>query len=152
MKIKLFLAHAKKEQSFCTSLEHHLRELQKKEFYGGSIGSWSFASLPAKEWDDNTLDDLDNANIVLLLMSPDFLKDDSFQSAHLENLLIRHDERRAMALPLIVPAMQLGGDRPKPFTSHSERRRAAFRGWNGLEKRVRVIDGRLAGCDTVFFR
>lgn len=102
MKINIFIAYAQSEQAICEALEPHLHTLQQEGFYDGSLETWSKAAFPAQEWDSATLALLANAQMVLLLISPDFLKDQHFCQTILENLLEQHHEQKIMLLPIIT--------------------------------------------------
>ncbi|GJL67665.1 MAG: hypothetical protein NPIRA06_03000 [Nitrospirales bacterium] len=71
--MKVFYSYAHEEESLKDELAKHLAILER----GGLISSWHDRDITAgQEWKDQINDNLLTAQIILLLVSPDFLNSD----------------------------------------------------------------------------
>jgi TIR domain len=68
--IQIFCSYAHEDQDFFNDLEKHLKSLQWK----GSFTIWTDATIPpGSDREDEIKTHLDEAQIILLLISPDFI-------------------------------------------------------------------------------
>ena len=68
--IKVFLSYSHKDEELREQLENHLGSLKKE----GIINNWHFRKIaPGNEWKDKIDRNLENSNIILLLISSDFM-------------------------------------------------------------------------------
>lgn len=58
--------------------------------------------MPGKEWEFEINKSLDKANIILLLISPDFLASDYCDSIEVKQALMRHDAGACCVIPIIL--------------------------------------------------
>lgn len=97
--IEIFYSYAREDQSFLLDLQKHLKPLKREglitEFYDGEIHAGLEADQEIKEH-------LDSADIILLLLSPDFLHSDYIWNIELEQALKRHQQGTARVIPIYV--------------------------------------------------
>src|SRR5690242_12563517 len=68
--IKLFYCYAREDKSLCSELEKHLSWLKQRY----RLTTWHDSKiLPGEEWEQAIDTNLNNANLILLLISPDFM-------------------------------------------------------------------------------
>jgi len=95
--IEIFFSYSHKDQALREELESHLRPLQDR----GLINSWYDHAIPAGEdWESHIDERLASAQIVLLLISADFMS-----SRHCQIETARALERRKAGLAKVVPVM-----------------------------------------------
>lgn len=97
--IKLFYAYTGEDQNLRNQLEKHLTILQRQGFI--SVGASRDAlqeSVGEGEIDPN----LSTAQIILLLISPDFLASEYSYSTEIERALERHQAGEATVIPVIL--------------------------------------------------
>jgi hypothetical protein len=69
----------------------------------GVIEDWHDRKIaPGKEWRDAIDQNLDAADCVLLMVSPDFLASDYCYSIEMERTLEKHRQGRVLVIPVIV--------------------------------------------------
>jgi TPR repeat protein len=108
--LKVFISYSSKDDEFRSQLEAHLAVLRRQ----GMIDDWHFRKiLPGDEWEKEISEELDHANIVLLLVSADFLASDYCYDIEMRRALERHDSGTARVMPIIVRAVDW---RSAPFS------------------------------------
>jgi hypothetical protein len=97
--IEAFCSYASKDESFRQQLDVHLAPLTRDRL----IQVWNFRKLePGVEWDAEIRKRLASAELVLPLVSPDFIASPYSWSQELEYALKRHEEGRARIVPIII--------------------------------------------------
>jgi tetratricopeptide (TPR) repeat protein len=97
--LKLFYSYAREDEELRDELEKHLAVLKRD----GAISEWhDRALIPGQEWDEEIKAQLDRADIILLLISPDFLASDYIHRVELTRALERHEAREARVIPIIL--------------------------------------------------
>jgi internalin A len=97
--LNLFYSYSHKDDSLRGELETHLKLLQRN----GTIRGWSDLEIGAGEnWEDEIMKELERADIVLLLISSDFIASDFCYERELGRALERHKNGEAIAIPIIV--------------------------------------------------
>ncbi|MEY3219144.1 MAG: hypothetical protein RIT27_501 [Pseudomonadota bacterium] len=96
--VKVFYAYAHADELLQQTLEKHLSALQ----YQGIIEGWHDRKIEAGDYRENLVNDyLNKAQLILLLISPDFLaSDECYQMAI--RALERHAEDRAKVIPILL--------------------------------------------------
>src|SRR5260370_705919 len=80
-------------------LKKHLMPLQKS----GQITVWSDTNLNAGvEWEKELHQHLESADIVLLLISPDFMSSDYCYSTEMRRAIERHDQGSTRVIPVLL--------------------------------------------------
>jgi TIR domain len=99
MPYEVFISYAHEDSSFLSELENHLVNLKKQNF----ISTWNDKDIsPGTEWKKQIMDRLNRAQIILLLISADFMASDFCYSVEMERAMQRHDADEARVLPIIV--------------------------------------------------
>lgn len=97
--IKLFVSYSHKDEAHREGLEAHFSMLLRKE----KISVWNDRRiLPGADIDSEIDKNLRDADIVLLLVSPDFIKSDYCFSKEMALALDRHEEGRTIVIPIII--------------------------------------------------
>src|SRR5215472_6110261 len=97
--VKIFISYAHKDEALRDELEKHLSLLQRQGF----ITSWNDRQiLPGTEWAYAISEHLNTAQIILLLISSDFLASDYCYSIEMERALERHEAGEAYVVPVIL--------------------------------------------------
>ncbi|MEE9338568.1 MAG: toll/interleukin-1 receptor domain-containing protein [Methylococcaceae bacterium] len=95
--IKLFYSYSHKDEDLRDELETHLKLLQRQ----GVIDTWHDRKINAgKNWDDDINENLETADIILLLISADFLASDYCWDVEIERAMQRHKEKSAIVIPI----------------------------------------------------
>jgi tetratricopeptide (TPR) repeat protein len=101
--LKLFYSYAHEDEELRDELKKHLTLLHRE----GVISEWhDRAIVPGQEWDEEIKTQLDEADIILLLVSPDFLASDYIHRVELTRALERHDRGEAVVIPVILRQCQ----------------------------------------------
>jgi tetratricopeptide (TPR) repeat protein len=96
---KVFISYSHKDEALRDSLATHLSNLQ----WQGIISSWYDRQLVAgMEWDDKIKTELESADIILLLISPDFIASKYCRDVEIPIALQRHEARQAYVVPIIL--------------------------------------------------
>jgi hypothetical protein len=105
-KLKLFYSYSKEDEPFRAELEKHLSLLQRQ----GVIESWHPGQiLPGSEADQEISRRLQEADIILLLLSADFIAGASTYELQLSSAMQRHRQRQARVIPVLLRAADYTG-------------------------------------------
>lgn len=97
--IKLFYSYSHKDEVIREKLETHLSTLKN----AGYITEWYDRKiLPGEEWDKKINDKLDDSDIILLLISSDFLASDYCYGHEVKRAIELHNENKVLVLPIIL--------------------------------------------------
>lgn len=139
--IKIFYWYAHEDRALRDELEKHLSPLKRL----GRITEWYDRDIQAGvEWEREIGAQLASADIVLLLVSSDFMYSDYCYSVEMQRALERHRRREAYVIPILLrpvdwdetPISQLQmlpSDR-KPITQWSDRDEAFLAVEKGIRK------------------
>src|SRR5690242_18483104 len=98
MAVKLFFCYAHEDEPLLNNLKTHLRPLQRE----GLINIWYDRDISAgTEWEEEIDRHLNEANIILLLVSPDFMDSDYCYGTEMQRALERHERGEARVIPVI---------------------------------------------------
>lgn len=96
---KLFLSYSHQDEDLKNKLATHLAPLRRS----GKIAVWQDRQiLPGTEWDAAIKAELAEADIILLLVSPDFIASDYIWLHEIAEAMERHERREATVVPIIV--------------------------------------------------
>jgi outer membrane protein assembly factor BamB len=99
MSVKIFFCYAREDEAILNRFKTHLRPLERQ----GIIEIWYDREISAgSEWEDEIHQHLDMAQIIVLLVSPDFLNSEYCYGTELKRALERHERGEAQVIPLIV--------------------------------------------------
>ena len=97
--ISLFYSYSKKDKALREKLEAHLSLLQDQ----GVISGWHDRRIEAgTEWDGTISEHLEEAGIILLLVSADFLATRYIRDKEIARAMKRHEEGTARVIPVIL--------------------------------------------------
>jgi len=97
--LRLFYCYSHKDESLRNELETHLKLLQRL----GLIDSWSDRKIEAgADWKHSISENLINADVILLLVSADFIASDYCYEKEMQWSLNRHAAGKATVIPVIV--------------------------------------------------
>lgn len=96
---RLFFSYSHKDEALRDRLEVHLSALRRE----GAISTWHDRRITAGDALGQQIDEqLERADIILLLVSPDFLASDYCHDVEMQRALARHAEGSARVIPVIL--------------------------------------------------
>ena len=99
MPVKIFFCYAREDEAFLNQLQRHLSPLRRQGF----IDIWNDLDISAgTEWEQTIKKQLNTAQIILLLVSPDFIDSDYCYSVEMKLSLERHIAGEARVIPIIL--------------------------------------------------
>lgn len=103
MPLKMFLSYARKDQALKDELLAHLALMKRLKL----VDVWHDRDISAgSDREDAINGQLDQADIVLLLVSSDFMNSEYSWSKEIKRSLERHDRLEAIVVPVIVRPVQ----------------------------------------------
>jgi hypothetical protein len=97
--IKIFFCYAREDEALLNKLKAHLSPLQRQ----GLINVWHDRDISAgAEWEKEISKYLNAAQIIVLLVSPDFMNSDYCYGIEMNRALERHERDEALVIPIIV--------------------------------------------------
>src|SRR5436305_1370951 len=97
--IEIFYAYARKDGTLRNTLETHLSALKRK----GLITTCYDRDITAGEkWKLEIDKHLNEAQVILLLISPEFIASEYCYSIEMQHALKRHKQREAKVIPVIL--------------------------------------------------
>jgi len=97
--VKVFVSYSQKDKPYLEKLRSSLSTLTQKK----TIQAWYDGKIvPGQEWEKQIYENLDGSDIILLLVSPDFMASDYAYRKEMERAIKRHDQDEARVIPVIV--------------------------------------------------
>jgi Biotin-requiring enzyme/TIR domain len=97
--INLYVSYVHEDVRFAKKLKTHLGPLQKE----GLIELWQDRDISAgMEWEQQINERLNEAHIILFLISPDFIASDYCYSIEMKQALERYERGEAYVIPIIL--------------------------------------------------
>jgi TIR domain len=97
--LKVFIAYSHIDKDLKSRLLGHLKPLERQ----GLISTWHDQEIrPGDEWDEEIADELDDADIILLLISVDFINSEYCADVELDRALELHANGDARVIPVIL--------------------------------------------------
>ncbi len=143
--IELFISYTHKDDRLRKELETHLSALRRQ----GIVASWCDRRIEAgSEWAGQIHDKLNTAQVILLMISADFIASDYCNDVELKRAMERHNNSEAKVIPIFVrpcdwkgmPFGKLQGvpSDAKPVASYSSRDKA----WTEVAQAIRrAVEG-----------
>lgn len=104
--VSLFYSYSHADETLRDKLEKHLATLRRL----GLISNWHDRRInPGKEWVRQLDENLLKADIILLLVSPDFINSDYCYSVEAETALDRHRKGTATVIPVLLRPVDIKG-------------------------------------------
>lgn len=97
--VSVFFSYSHKDEALRNELANHLNGLK----LSGAISDWHDRKiLPGDEWDRQIKDNLNSAQIILLLVSSDFIASRYCQDVEITRAMERHEAGEARVIPIIL--------------------------------------------------
>jgi tetratricopeptide (TPR) repeat protein len=101
---RVFLSYAEEDQAFRNDLEKHLTVLLRL----GLIDDWHRREItPGEDWQKAMAERLDQADIILLFITPDYLNSDWCYDVQMPQALKKHAAGKARVIPLYLRPVAL---------------------------------------------
>ncbi len=98
-RVKIFYSYAHEDEYYRNKLETHLKILER----AGLIDQWYDRYIdPGDDWKNAIDENLERADIILLLVSADFIDSDYCWEIEMKRALERHESGVATVIPIIV--------------------------------------------------
>lgn len=97
MSVKIFFCYAHEDELLLNQLKRQLRPLQRQEL----IDVWHDRDINAgTEWEQEISQHLNAADIILLLISPDFMDSDYCYCVEMKRAIERNEHGEAHVIPI----------------------------------------------------
>lgn len=97
--LNIFFAYSRIDSSYRDRLEKHLSGLKRREY----INTWFDGRIEAgKEWEKEIDKELSRADIILLLISADFIASDYCFEHEMRKAISRHEKGDAVIIPVLL--------------------------------------------------
>lgn len=98
-KLKAFISYSHKDEAYRQELEISLSQLKRE----GLIDTWSDRKiLPGSNWKNEISENLETSDVILLLVSPDFIASDYCYEIELQRAILKHDAHESILIPIIL--------------------------------------------------
>src|SRR6266545_4326443 len=149
--LEVFFSYSHKDETLCDELNAHLAAMKRQNV----IKNWTDRRITAgDEWRDEIEKHLDSADLILLLVSSDFLNSEFCYLIETSRALLRHESGDARVIPVIVrpvdwqdlpiSKLQALPKDSKPVTSWPNRDEAWQNVAQGIRKAIEEMAGRKA--------
>ena len=96
---RIFYSYCQKDENYLTMLETHLSLLKRE----GLIETWHDRKLePGTDWETEIDERINTYEIILLLISPDFMASDYCYEREMKIAMQRHLQGDAVVIPVII--------------------------------------------------
>lgn len=96
---EVFVSYAHEDEEFRIQLEKHLSILRRR----GLIELWQDREItPGREWKNEIDAKINSADLIILLISEDFIASDYCYGIELSRALARHDAGEAVVIPVLL--------------------------------------------------
>ena len=123
MAVTILVCYAHEDERMVRDLKKNLSSLQ----HSGLIALWDYGNItPGAEWEQEIKKHLDEAQIILLLISPSFLASNYCYTVEMERAIQQHECKEACVIPVIlhpvhwnvppIDKLQALPDRAKPIS------------------------------------
>ena len=98
-KIKVFISYSHKDESQREELEKQLKVLERRDL----ISTWYYRNIDAgEEWRTNIDANLESAQIILLLISANFMASDYCHDVEMQRAMQKHESGEARVIPVLL--------------------------------------------------
>lgn len=147
--VEIFFCYAHEDESLRQGIEKQLRVLRRQGF----VSLWHDRNISAgTEWQREINEQLEAAQIILLLVSPDFIDSDYCYSTEMKRAMERHEQRDVCVIPVILRPvywqaapfgnLQVLPTGAKPISGWSSLDEAFFDVAEGIRKTVEKLRNR----------
>lgn len=145
--IKVFISYSHKDDDLREEFDTHLANLKRQE----KITAWHDRAIEAgSEWEAQIKEHLESAQIILLLISPDFMASDYCHDIEMQRAIKRHDAGTARVIPIILRPTDWEGSpfsklnalpKSQPVTKWEDKDSAFLNVVEGIRKAVDRLTG-----------
>lgn len=97
--VKIFYSYSHRDEDLVNELQTHLMALQRQ----GLIDQWHDRRIgPGEEWRGEIDQHLEEADIILLIVSPDFIASSYCYDVEMQRALLRHRDGAANVIPVFL--------------------------------------------------
>lgn len=112
MSVKVFISYAHKDEAHKDALIEHLAILRRS----GIISEWHDREIvPGQNWKDQISENLQQAELILFLVSSTFLASDYCFEVEFDRALAKHAEGSAQLIPIIIRSCDWKTTNLNPF-------------------------------------
>ena len=105
--VTVFISYSHKDKDLRNELENHLSSMRRQNI----ISDWHDGKIiPGENWRTAIFDQLNQAELILLLISSDFLGSDFCYDKELTRAIDRHNKGEAVVMPIILRDVYWKGD------------------------------------------
>ena len=127
----IFFCYAHEDEQLLKILKMHLKPLQHE----GHIDVWYDRDISAgEEWEQEISKQLNSAQIILLLVSPDFINSDYCYGIEMKRALERHKRGEARVIPVILRPINWQGALGKIQALPTDGHPATSSHWHNLDE------------------
>ena len=139
MPVKIFFCYAHKDETLLTELKTHLSPLWRE----GLIEVWYDRDISAgMQWEQQIKEQLNSSQIILLLISPDFMASDYINNVELKQALERDKRGEARVIPVILRPVYWKGVLGRLQALPTDGRPVVDRYWQSVDEAFfNVIEG-----------
>jgi hypothetical protein len=131
MPVKIFFCYAHEDEFLLKQLKRHLKPLQRQ----GLIDMWYDRDISAgTEWEQEISKRLKEAQIILLLISPDFMYSDYCYGVEMQKALERHAQKEVTVIPIILRPIYWEGTLGNIQALPTDARPVVDRYWHNLDE------------------
>ena len=144
-KIKVFISYSHRDRTFRKNLDQYLKNLMRNY----PAVSWHDGEIsPGIDFEKEIEKNLREAQLILLLVSQNFIASDYCHDKEMKEAMERHDAKEARVIPIILqPSQWQGDDTPfgkllalprdgKPITKWSNRAEAYLNIADGIKQAI----------------
>jgi hypothetical protein len=107
--IEVFFSYSHEDESYVNELRKHLAGLKRK----GVVTTWHDRMIGAgREWEGQIDHHLETAEIILLLVSADFIASDYCWDVEVTRAMDRHAKNEALVIPVLLRPVDDFNDKP----------------------------------------
>jgi TIR domain-containing protein len=144
--VKAFISYSHVDVRYKDELEKHLATLRRN----GEMESWTDTMIsPSEVWNESISKSLNSADLIICLISSDFINSDYCYDIEMRDALIRHKEGKAQIIPIIIRSCDWS-DTPfahiqvlptlgKPIREWADQDQAYLNVIEGLKKSIRAM-------------
>ncbi|MFN7115521.1 MAG: TIR domain-containing protein [Saprospiraceae bacterium] len=112
--LKIFISYARKDADYKDELLVHLKPLKRN----GIIEAWHDSDVEAgDEWEPEILRQLETADVLLFLVSPNFMASDYIYNKEIVEAKKRHDRKETVIVPIWIKPVSVPDDFLNKFQS-----------------------------------
>lgn len=99
IKVKIFFSYSHKDEQLCFELQKHLGPLKRADI----ISSWYDREIkPGMDWDNNIKENIKCSDIILFLISPDFLNSEYINQNEIKLAIEQHNDGSSVVVPIML--------------------------------------------------